>query len=165
MQDPFLTGSWSSKHHPIKIAFNENVWRLINDGHDNAHGALFGLFSESDGASFSLDFAIKEPNLDYNYHFAESEFFARMFNLDNDCEKLEQITLQFDELSFECGRYRFHNEKYGEQMVTRAMHIDKDFVIGVGLAWPISLPLDNDLPIKFNALLNALSLPKQNQNL
>ena len=82
MADHFFSGNWHSKFHPLSIQFNENVWRLINDGHDNQEGALFGLFSENDGASFSLDYALKDSTLKYDYEFAEAEFFSRMFNLD-----------------------------------------------------------------------------------
>lgn len=158
MTDHFFTGHWRSKHHPLEIEFNENVWRLVNDGHDEKFGSLFGLFSENDGGSFSLDFALKDVSLEYNYEFAESEFFSRMFNLDNHCSRERNFTLLIDGLTFECGQYAFMNKKYGKQTVIRAMHIDNTFVIGIGMAWPEQTSLDSDLPPKYQLLLNHLKI-------
>ncbi len=158
MVDRFFTGHWESDFHSLSIDFNENVWRLVNDGHDQPEGALFGLFSENDGASFSLDYALKNPQLDYNYEYAEAEFFSRMFNLDNQCQRLDEITLNIDGLDFLSGLYSFHNRKYGEQTVVRAMHIDQDFVIGIGMAWPQHTLSEKIVPPKFQLLLDNLYL-------
>ena len=150
-------GHWESSFHPLKISFNANAWRLVNDGYDNSKGCLFGLFSENDGASFSLDLALKSPQLDYNYEFAEAEFFARMFNLDNQCQRDGNFPLQISNLDFNCGRYFFHNRKYGEQTVIRAMHISENFVIGIGMAWPRDM-CQQPLPPKFAILVDRLHL-------
>ena len=160
MNRSFLSGQWQSNYHALSIQFNENVWRLIEDGFDNEERCLFGLFSENDGASFSLDLTLKDPALHYDTDFAEAEFFARMFNMDNHCQRLGTINLLIDDVPFIADRYQFMNSKYGNQMVTRAMHIDTTFVIAIGMAWPLDMHLEERFPIKFNHLIASIQLPK-----
>lgn len=164
MNASFNSGIWQSDFHPLSIHFNENVWRLVNDGHDNEQGALFGLFSENDGASFSLDLALKPQDLNYDYDFAEAEFYSRMFNLDNQCQRLATIDIEMGALNFTCNRYAFNNQKFGPQLITRAMHISQSFVIGMGMAWPQTLENIENSPLlipKFGLLTEQLKLPKE----
>ncbi len=162
MQNPInealYHGKWQSKFHQISIRFNENAWRLVNDGHDNQQGCLFGIFSEKDGASFSLDLSLKDSNLEYNYEFAEAEFFARMFNLDNECAKDGEFNLSISGLAFECSSYFFNNRKFGPQTVIRAMLIAPEKVIGIGMAWPRESVEVFKVPPKFQILLDQLKI-------
>lgn len=163
MTDPFFTGHWKSSYHSLQIDFNENVWRLLYDGFDEYERSLFGLFSENDGASFSLDYSLKDSTLDYDTEFAEAEFFSRMFNMDNQCQRLGETHINISNLNFVCGRYQYHNEKYGEQLVTRALHINQTYVIAIGMAWPFeheqSNQKDNNILIpKFQLLIDHLKI-------
>lgn len=158
MSNQFFTGQWQSQFHPLKIQFNENVWQLVASGHDNSSGALFGLFSENDGASFSLDYALIDDQQKFDYEYAESEYFSRLFNLDNQCKKTEQFQIEINQLAFKCCVYQFHNQRYGEQTVIRAMHISPTKVIGIGMAWPINEQGENKIHPKFQLLLDNLIL-------
>jgi len=157
LKNPFLSGAWHSRHHPISLVFNEHVWQSVAGGHDDADTALLGLFCEQDGASFSLDYSIKDSTLDYDYSSAEAEFYSRIIDLDPHATRLASDHLEISQLHFVCNRYVFQNKQFGNQIVTRALHINHTFLIAIGMAWPHK-GTDPLLNPRFKILLDKLNI-------
>ena len=156
-------GKWQSHHHSIAIRFNQNVWQEVEDGFDTPEGILLGLFSANDGASFSFNYQRKRPGQRYDYQFSENEYFARLYNLDNQCQKKGQSEWSISTLNWIVDFYEFQNKKFGLQTVARAMRIGNKEVMSIGLAWPADHRFTPSAPPKIQLLLDHLSIQTPDQ--
>lgn len=156
----FAGQKWSSSHHALSIAYNPNVWRLIPQTYDEESSALFGLIDVNDGSSFGFDLIRPSPEEYYEYEFGEAEYFARLFNVDNDAAETNRFALTVSDRVFRCVSYLFNNPKFGRQHLVRGMYISEENVIGISMAWSHGPDLQSEvsIPPKFQFFLDNLVL-------
>ena len=144
----------------MSISFNKNVWRLIPDSYDNHDGSLFGVFDSKDGSSFSIDFAYIADDEEYEYDWCESEYFSRLFNIDNKTNEIDRFALTIGDIDFQCVSYSFENKKFGDQVVVRGIAIGETAVIGISMGWPLNLIFDsnNKIPPKHKIFIDSFNL-------
>jgi len=127
----------------MSVTFNKNAWKLIPDSYDNHDGSLFGVYDPNDGSSFAIDVANISDEEEYDYDWCESEYFSRLFNIDNSVKEIDRFSLIIDDINMKCVSYLFQNKKFGKQALIRGMAIGETSVIGISMAWPELLELSN----------------------
>lgn len=148
----FNSGIWKSSFRPMSVSFNQNAWKLIPDSYDEEDGSLFGVIDPKDGSSFGIDVGCISKDEKYEYDGYESEYFSRLFNIDNETNELGRFNLVLDSIRFQSVLYSFKNRKFGRQIIIRGMYLGESEVIGISVAWPESTPLPDGykVPPKFD---------------
>jgi len=153
---------WCSSFRTMKVSFNKNVWKLIPDSYDAEDSSLFGVIDNNDGASFSIDYALIEDDESFEYKHCHSEFFSRLFNIDNRIQELKRHGLRLGNIEFQCIFYLFENKLFGKQVMMRGIAIGDKEVIGINLAWPAETLSKNQeqVPPKLQLFLDEFELEK-----
>lgn len=154
-------GRWESAYREMSVKFNENVWTLIPEYHDNEERSLFGVIDNNDGSSFSIDVSAKDESHDqFEFEDCAMEYYLRLSKADVNTQEIERFTLKLGDICFGCILYRFNNKTFGDQYIVRGMFWGESSVIGMGIAWPqaVKLPQGIKIPPKFKFFLNNFHL-------
>jgi len=153
-------GNWESSYQSIHINYNNKLWRQIYTAYDNVDGFLFGVIDKSDGSSFSIDCESINDNEIYDYEWCESEYFSRLYNIDNNVAEHNRFELNIGNIRFLCVSYIFQNKKHGKQIIVRGMSIGSSMVMAVNIAWKYYVDEDyeENIPPKFCIFMSGIEL-------
>ncbi|MEW7980286.1 MAG: hypothetical protein AB2813_10945 [Candidatus Sedimenticola endophacoides] len=153
------TGRWASRYRDLAIRYNEKVWNLA-ESVDTGEDTLFGLTDGQDGASFLLrvEYVRGAERFDdraYVQALADGILDAAEPLGEAGCRELTLAGLRFH-----CADYRYHNPRFGEQLLRHAFMKHGDYVVVMALAWPVAEPLvpGGRFPLRHTLLLEGVRI-------